>query len=125
MSRVTNCAARSSPAIRPDEVVRVTYITFDGREQPVDAEEGISLMENAIANGVEGIEAICGGNAYCGTCRIYVDPAWRDRTGERGEVEEPMMETVGEEDPSARLSCQIEVTDELDGLVIRLPENQS
>jgi 2Fe-2S ferredoxin len=106
-------------------MVKVTYIAFDGREQSVDAEAGISLMENAVANGVEGIDAICGGNAYCGTCRVYVDPAWQGATGERTEVEDPMLETVGEEDPSARLSCQIEVTDELDGLVVRLPEKQT
>lgn len=105
-------------------MVQVTYIAFDGREQLVDAEAGLSLMENAIANDVEGIVAVCGGNAYCGTCRVYVDPAWRERTGERNEMEPPMLETVGEEDPSARLSCQIVITDELDGLVVRLPESQ-
>lgn len=104
---------------------KVTYITFDGREQCVDAQTGLSLMENAIANGIDGIEAVCGGNAYCGTCRVYVDPAWRERTGGRNDLEDPMLRDVGETDPSARLSCQIAVTDELDGLVVRLPESQT
>jgi 2Fe-2S ferredoxin len=106
-------------------MVKVTYVTFGGRDQVIDAEAGISLMENAIANGVEGIEAVCGGNAYCGTCRVYVDPAWQDRVGEKTELEDPMLETVGEDDPTARLSCQIVVTDELDGLVVSLPESQT
>jgi 2Fe-2S ferredoxin len=106
-------------------MVSVTYITFDGREQTVDATTGISLMENAVVNGVDGIDAVCGGNAYCGTCRVYVDPAWQGRTGTRNELEDPMLETVGEEDPSARLSCQIVVTEDLDGLVVRLPEKQT
>lgn len=106
-------------------MVSVTYITFDGREQSIDAQEGLSLMENAIANGVEGIEAVCGGNAYCGTCRVYVDPAWQDKVNEKTDLEDPMLESVGEEDPAARLSCQIAVTDKLDGLVVRLPEKQS
>jgi 2Fe-2S ferredoxin len=106
-------------------VTRVTYITFDGRQQCIDAENGISLMENAVANGIDGIEAVCGGNAYCGTCRVYVDPAWQERTGARTEVEDPMLETVGDDNPSARLSCQIVVTDELDGLVVTMPETQT
>lgn len=105
-------------------MVKVTYIAFDGREHHVEAEADLSLMENAIANGVDGIVAVCGGNAYCGTCRVYVDPVWQERTGERNELEPPMLETVGEEDPSARLSCQILITDELDGLVVRLPQSQ-
>lgn len=106
-------------------MVSVTYIAFDGRQQTVDAQAGISLMENAIANDVDGIVAVCGGNAYCGTCRVYVDPSWQDRVGERNELEGPMIETVGDEDPSVRLSCQIAVTEELDGLIVRLPEKQT
>ncbi len=105
-------------------MVRVTYITSDGREQPIEARPGLSLMENAVAEGVEGIDAVCGGNAYCGTCRVYIDPAWHERVGERNEMEAPMLEAVGDEEPSARLSCQIEVTAELDGLVVRLPVAQ-
>ena len=106
-------------------MVKVTYIAFDGREQVIDAQAGISLMENAVANGVDGIDAVCGGNAYCATCRVYPEPEWRDRLGERNDLEQPMLEDVGEADGPARLSCQIEVTDELEGLVVRLPQSQN
>jgi len=106
-------------------MVRVTYITHDGREQVIDAREGLSLMENAVANSVDGIEAVCGGNAYCATCRVFPVPEWRERLGERNELEGPMLDTVGETDPTARLSCQIPVTAALDGLVVRLPESQT
>jgi 2Fe-2S ferredoxin len=105
-------------------MAKVTWITHDGREQVADARAGLSLMENAIANGIDGIEAVCGGNAYCGTCRVYPEPEWRDALGARNELEGPMLEDVGEDNPAARLSCQIEVSDALDGLVVRLPETQ-
>jgi len=106
-------------------MVQVTYIAHDGREQVVDAKAGISLMENAVADGVDGIEAVCGGNAYCATCRVYPEAEWREKLGERNELELPMLEEVGEMDGPARLSCQIVVTDELEGLVVRLPESQT
>jgi len=111
--------------IRPDPVVRITYITHDGREQAIDAREGLSLMENAVAGGVEGIDAVCGGNAYCATCRVFPEPEWREALGTRNELEGPMLDTVGEDDPAARLSCQIPVTAALDGLVVRLPQSQT
>lgn len=106
-------------------MVAITYVTHDGREQPVTAREGLSLMENAVANGIEGIDAVCGGNAYCGTCRVYPDPEWRELLGVPNEFEGPMLEAVGETEPSARLSCQIPVTSALDGLVVRLPASQA
>ncbi len=106
-------------------MVQVTFIEHDGSERAIDAKAGISLMENAIANGVDGIEAVCGGNAYCATCRVYPEPEWREKLGERNELELPMLEEVGEMDSPARLSCQIVVTDDLAGLVVRLPESQS
>lgn len=105
-------------------MIGVSYITSDGRVQTIDAQAGISLMENAVANGVDGIDAVCGGNAYCGTCRVYVDPAWQQRIGAKNELEDPMLEVAGDDDPSARLSCQIVVTEALDGLVVRLPVSQ-
>lgn len=106
-------------------MVQVTYVTHDGVSQAIDAREGLSLMENAIAKGIEGIEAVCGGNAYCATCRVYPAPEWQDKLGERNDLELPMLEEVGELDSAARLSCQIEVTPQLDGLVVHLPESQS
>ena len=106
-------------------MVQVSYITADGRVQAIDARIGASLMENAVVNGVEGIDAVCGGNAYCGTCRVYIDPAWQDRVGSKTDLEDPMLELAGDEDPAARLSCQITVTEALDGLVLRLPASQT
>lgn len=106
-------------------MIRITYVAHDGREQAIEAREGLSLMENAVAEGIDGIDAVCGGNAYCGTCRVYPEPAWQERLGERTELEEPMLEAVGETEPSARLACQIPVTAALDGLVVRLPESQT
>lgn len=106
-------------------MVAVTFITFDGLEQRIEARPGMSLMENATANGVEGIEAVCGGNAYCGTCRVYVDPAWQERLGERNGLETPLLDSIGEDNPAARLSCQLAVTPGFDGLVVRLPASQS
>lgn len=105
-------------------MVQVTFIAADGGEQTIDAAEGLSLMENAIANGVGTIIAVCGGNAYCGTCRVYPQGEWRDRLGEATEVETPMLEAAEDETPGARLSCQIPVTAALDGLVVRTPESQ-
>lgn len=102
----------------------VTFITHDGAATIVDCPSGQSLMEGAKAGGIDGIEAVCGGNAYCGTCRCYVDEAWRGVTGDVTEMEVPMLETAGDETPGVRLSCQIAVSDKLDGLIVRLPENQ-
>lgn len=105
-------------------MVAITFIAADGGAQTIDASEGLSLMENAMARGVEGIEAICGGNAYCGTCRVYVDPEWRSVTGAVTEIELPMIEVSGDEHPDVRLSCQIPVTASLDGLIVRTPVSQ-
>ena len=106
-------------------MVQVTFIAADGREQRIAARAGLSLMEAAMAGGVDGIDAVCGGNAYCGTCRVYPDLAWRDVLGTRNDLEGPMIETAGDDNPAARLSCQITVTAALDGLVVRLPESQT
>jgi 2Fe-2S ferredoxin len=105
-------------------MANVTYITFHGKAQTVALDSGVSLMEGAIQNNVEGIESICGGNCYCGMCRLYVTEEWRARIGEAGEFELPVLEGLDDVRPGARLSCQIQVTDELDGLVVHLPEHQ-
>ncbi len=106
-------------------MAQVTFIAFDGSEMQIDATGGTSLMENAVANGVDGIEAQCGGNAYCGTCRVIPQGAWGDRLGPRGDVEEGLLSSLDEDNPGVRLSCQITVSEALDGLVVRLPESQS
>jgi 2Fe-2S ferredoxin len=102
----------------------IKFIAANGGEEIIQAVAGVSLMENAVANGIEAIKAICGGNAYCGTCRVYVDPGWRAVTGEAGEIELPMIEASGDTEPGVRLACQIIVTAQLDGLTVRTPLSQ-
>lgn len=106
-------------------MVAITFIAADGTDQSIDAKEGLSLMESAVGNGIEVIEAQCGGNAYCGTCRVYIDPAWRAVTGEVTEVEVAMIEVSGDMTPGVRLSCQITVTPSIEGLIVRTPVSQS
>ena len=106
-------------------MVSVTFIAHDGVAQSVELTSGQSLMEGAKAGGIDGIEAVCGGNAYCGTCRVHVDAAWQNVTGGITDLEVPMIEASGDETPGVRLSCQIAVTDKLDGLIVRLPASQS
>lgn len=105
-------------------MANITFITFQGKRQTVQLEPGVSLMEGAIQNDVEGIESICGGNCYCGMCRLMVDAAWRERVGGAGDFELPVLEGFGDVGPGARLACQVQVSDELDGLVVHLPEKQ-
>jgi 2Fe-2S ferredoxin len=106
-------------------MIAITFIAADGAERTIDAREGLSLMENAIAGGVDGIEAVCGGNAYCGTCRVYPEEGWRAALGDATEIEMPMIETTGDVTPGVRLACQIPVVAALDGLVVHTPATQS
>ncbi len=103
---------------------KITFIEHNGTEHVVDAEVGMTVMEAAIKNMVPGIEAECGGACACATCHVYVDEAWREKTGQPQEMEEDMLDFAFDVRPNSRLSCQIKVTDELDGLVVRIPEKQ-
>jgi 2Fe-2S ferredoxin len=103
---------------------RITYIEHDGAEHVVEVKAGLSVMEGAIRNNVPGIDADCGGACACATCHVYVDEAWREATGGPSAMEESMLDFAEEVQPTSRLSCQIRVSDALDGLVVRLPENQ-
>jgi len=105
-------------------MARITYIAFDGTEYPVDAKDGSTVMENAVRNGVPGIEAECGGACACATCHVYVDPAWTAATGEPEAMEEDMLDFAQDVQPNSRLSCQIRMRPDLDGLVVRIPESQ-
>jgi 2Fe-2S ferredoxin len=102
----------------------ITYIEFNGTEHVVHIAPGQSVMQGALNNDVRGIIGDCGGCCSCATCHVYVDPAWVDRVGEKGEVEAGLLEEVMDGQPNSRLSCQITLTDELDGLVVRLPARQ-
>jgi 2Fe-2S ferredoxin len=105
-------------------MAKITYIEFGGAEHTVDVKVGNSVMEGAIKNNVPGIDADCGGACACATCHVYVDDAWREATGERSDMEESMLDFAENVKDSSRLSCQIKVTEALDGLVVRMPENQ-
>ena len=103
---------------------QVTYIEHDGTEHRVEVEKGLSVMRGAVDNGVPGIDADCGGQCACATCHVFVDEAWSARTGSPDEQEESMLSFAATAQPNSRLSCQITVNGELDGLVVRLPEAQ-
>ena len=103
----------------------ITFIHPDGEEQGMEAPEGVSVMQAATGAGVRGIVAECGGSAMCATCHVYVDPAWVDRLPAPLSNELEMLEcTADERRPESRLSCQIKLTADLQGLVVRLPERQ-
>ena len=102
---------------------RIIFITHDGSERIVDVAGG-SAMQAAVLNGVAGIEGDCGGAAACATCHVFVDANWLAATGERGELEASMLEFAEGVEANSRLACQIQMTDRLDGLVLRLPEAQ-
>jgi 2Fe-2S ferredoxin len=101
---------------------KVTYIESDGKQHVVDLQPGDSVMQGAVTNGVSGIAAICGGACSCATCHVYIDEAWRSRTGARNDLEESMLEMADDVQPNSRLACQIKMTEELDGLVVRIPD---
>jgi 2Fe-2S ferredoxin len=105
-------------------MAKLTYIGFDGARYDVEAQNGSTVMENAIRNSVPGIEAECGGACACATCHVYVDEAWTDVVGPPEPMEEDMLDFAWEPQTNSRLSCQIVVRDELDGLVVRVPEKQ-
>ena len=104
---------------------KITYIESNGTEHTVDAEVGATVMETAIKNAVPGIEAECGGACACATCHVYIEDAWREKVGGPSPMEEDMLDFGYDVRPNSRLSCQIKVTDTLDGLTVRIPERQA
>jgi 2Fe-2S ferredoxin len=106
-------------------MVKITYVTFDGAERTVSVETGMTLMEAAVRHGVDGIDAVCGGNCYCGTCRLYISEGWRDKLAPPGGDELAMIEAAGETDPSARLGCQVPITENMEGIVVQTPRSQT
>ncbi len=106
-------------------MAKITYITHDDQRFEVDAANGSTVMENAIKNSVPGIEAECGGACACATCHVYVDEEWTATVGDPEVMEEDMLDFAWEVKPNSRLSCQIKVSDTLDGLVVRVPEKQA
>ena len=105
-------------------MARITFIQPDGTEQTVDGEPGLTVMEVAKMNLIDGIEAECGGACACATCHVFVDDAWKEKTGAPSQMEEDMLDFAYDVRPTSRLSCQIRITPELDGLIVRVPEKQ-
>lgn len=103
---------------------RITLVEFNGTDHTIDAESGKSLMLNAIDHGVPGIDADCGGACACGTCHVFVDDSWLEASGESNPLEDAMLATRPDREEVSRLSCQIEITDAMDGMVVRMPEYQ-
>ncbi len=105
-------------------MVNITFKDAEGASRTVEAEPGATVMETAIRHGVPGIEAECGGACACATCHVYIDEEWREKVGAPQSMEEDMLDFAFEVRPNSRLSCQIRVTDELDGLSLQTPARQ-
>ena len=102
----------------------IIYIDHEGTERQIEAKNGESVMETAIKNSVPGIDADCGGACACATCHVYVDEAFMDKVGQPEEMEQSMLDFAENVQANSRLSCQIQVSDELDGLRVTTPESQ-
>ena len=106
-------------------MVKITYIEFGGTQHVVDVETGLTVMEGAVQNDIQGIDADCGGGMACSTCHVYIDSDWVEKLPEKDPMEEDMLDFAYEPDPNrSRLTCQVKVTDELDGLIVNMPERQ-
>ena len=106
-------------------MAKITYIEFNGTEHVVDVKPGMTVMEGARDNGIPGIDADCGGACACSTCHVYVDEAWVERLPAKDSMEEDMLDFAWNPNPAtSRLTCQIKVTPEIDGLVVHIPEKQ-
>jgi len=106
-------------------MAKITYIEHNGTEHVVEVANGLTVMEGARDNNIPGIEADCGGACACSTCHVYVDPAWVEKIPAKDDMEEDMLDFAYEPDATrSRLTCQIRVTDELDGLKVQMPEKQ-
>ena len=103
---------------------KITYIDTDDTARTVEAEIGSTVMETAVNNDIPGILATCGGSCACATCHVYVDPVWFEKLVPPAIDELDMLDTAHDLQPNSRLSCQIAVTAEIDGLVVRTPERQ-
>ncbi len=120
----------SSTDIQPAEqretraMPKITFIEHDGTVHTVEAEIGSTVMETAMKNDISSVVAECGGGCTCATCLVHVDEAWFEIVGKPSADEEYMMDSAFEVKPTSRLSCQIEVTDKMDGLVVRTPAYQ-
>jgi 2Fe-2S ferredoxin len=118
-------ARQKQDSLADPSMPKITYIDKEGTARTVEGVTGATVMETAIRNSVPGIEAECGGACSCSTCHVYVDPAWKEAVGEPSPMEEDMLDFAFDVRPNSRLSCQIKISDDLDGLVVVTPERQA
>ena len=104
---------------------KITYINNKGDSKTIEVDNGLTVMEGAIQNDIPGIDADCGGSMACATCHVYVEDKWLDKIPEAEEAEVDMIDMAFKPKKNSRLSCQILITDELDGLTVTTPEKQS
>ena len=104
---------------------KITYIEHSGKEHTIEVSNGLSVMEGAVQNNIPGIDADCGGSMACATCHVYVKEEWFDKLPKKEDGEEDMIDMAYEPNKFSRLSCQITVSDEIDGLVVQLPKKQA
>ena len=104
---------------------KITYVDIQGGSKTIDVDNGLTVMEGAIQNDIPGIDADCGGSMACATCHVYVEEKWVDKIPKAEEAEVDMIDMAYEPKKNSRLSCQLIVTDELDGLIVTTPEKQS
>ena len=103
---------------------KITYIEHNGKKHTIDVANGLSIMEGAVQNNIPGIDADCGGSMACATCHVYVKEEWFNKLQKKEEGEDDMLDMAFEPKTNSRLSCQLMVSDQLDGLVVNLPEKQ-
>ena len=105
-------------------MAKITYITNDGRENTIEIQNGLTVMEGAVQNDIPGIDADCGGGMACATCHVYVKEEWFNKLPKTQDGEQDMIDMAFEPKKNSRLSCQISVTNDIDGLIVNLPEKQ-
>jgi len=104
---------------------KITYIENNGKTHNIEVPNELSVMEGAIQNNIPGIDADCGGACACATCHIYVDEKWFDKLPNKSEAEQDMLDMAIEPNKFSRLGCQITISDDLDGMVVKMPSKQS
>mgnify|MGYP001312898788 CR=1 FL=1 len=104
---------------------KIIYNTSDNQTHSIDVQKGLSVMEGAVQNDIPGIDADCGGGMACATCHVYVDENWLDKLPTKEDGEEDMLDMAFEPKKNSRLSCQLIVSDELDGLIVNIPSKQA
>ncbi len=105
-------------------MAKITYIEHTGKSHTINVENGLTVMEGAVQNDIPGIDADCGGGMACATCHVYVKEDWFNKVPSKTEGEDDMLDQAYEPKTNSRLSCQLVITDELDGLIVNLPEKQ-